>query len=185
MGHSQPRPRKSALELWKGGWGSGDWLQLSVVLFHPQSCPCAPAPAACPGTVPGPLGPHGSHAPAAVGQASSAACGPTTPQGPADTGAPMCLQPTRNAASATCGLAQVWWVVSPAGLPFLSISAPPHLGPFHLQHGTSPRARGTRGCPCLSQTPRAALLFPIQCLEAGHAGVPGPGVTGAAEGASL
>lgn len=143
MGHSQPPLRRLALELGRGGWGSGGWLQLSGLLSRPQSCPCARAPAAWPGTVPGPPGPRGSRAPAAVGWASSAACGPTTPQGPADTGAPTCLQPTRNAASATCELAQVRWVVS-AQPDCPSLASVPHPTPGpSISSGTSPQARGT------------------------------------------
>lgn len=83
--------------------------QLCQRQFHfvLQSCPCALALAVGQRTVPGPPGARGSRVPAAVGWASSVACGRTIPPGLVDTGAQTSLQPTRSAASATCVLAQV------------------------------------------------------------------------------
>ena len=158
-------------------------LQLSFVWScpGPQSCPCAPALAAWPGTVPGRPGPRGNLAPEAAGWASSAGCGRTTPQGPAGTGALTSSLLTRSTASATCGLAQVRPAAEDQDAPFPGIMCP--CGASISAHDPAPGAWCVGGARCLSHIPHLALLFSTQCLEAGHAGAPGPGVTGAVGGA--
>lgn len=134
-GHSWPWRRGSAPERGQGEEG------LAPAQLRPiwQSCPCALALPAWPGTVPGPLGPHGSRAPAAVEWASSVACGRTTPLGPVAAGARTSSQLTRSAASATCVLAQVRRAGEDQGVPCPGIRAP--CGTSGSSAGPCPRLR--------------------------------------------
>lgn len=181
MGHSQPWPRRLALELGQGGWGSGGWLQLSSVLCPLPELPLCLGPGCvagnCSWTAWAPWRPC-SHA--AVGWASSAACGPTAP-GAQWTLVPQHAWPTRNA---FCNLRACPGAVGGGAwqvCPSLASGPHPALVPSISSMGPRPRLREHVGVPATRPDPCAAPSLTHSVPGGWSRWAPGPGVTGAVE----